>query len=103
MGKILIDYGARGKREIHVPDSVDEMNIPPRIRELGEWLGEAIQGVICRQEHVDALRRAEWKLTEDTKPHFDAIAKDVERFKGGATNAELVDFYDLKRTQDLQE
>lgn len=100
MSKILIDYGVRGKREIDVPDHVTGVNISPRIKELGEWVGEAIHGITRRHEHVDALRRAGWKLTEETKPHFDAIAKDVERFKGGAINAEPVDFYDLKAIPD---
>jgi len=102
MGKILIDYGVRGKREIYVPDTVDEMNISPRIRELGEWLGEAIQGVSSRQEHVEALRRAGWRRTADTEHHFKALGSDVERYKGTAISTEPGDFYDWIEDPDVR-
>ncbi|WP_147429958.1 hypothetical protein [Pseudomonas sichuanensis] len=101
MGKILIDYGVRGKREIDVPDSVAEIDISPRIRELGEWLGEAIQGMNSRQEHVDALRRAGWQRTADTERHFNALASDVEHYKGSAINTESDDFYDWIKDPDV--
>lgn len=101
MGKILIDYGVRGKREIDVPDSVAEIDISPRIRELGEWLGEAIQGMNRRQEHVDALRRAGWQRTADTERHFNALASDVEHYKGSAINTESDDFYDWIKDPDV--
>lgn len=102
MGKMLIDYGLRGTREIDVPDHATGVNVSPRIKVLGEWVGEAVQSRLVRHEHVDALRRAGWLLTNETKPHFDAIAKDVQRFKGSAISMETEDFYDWIKDPDIQ-
>lgn len=102
MGKIIIDYGVRGKREIDVPDSVAEIDISPRIRELGEWVGEAIQGMNSRQEHVDALRHAGWMLTSETRSHFEALALDVEQFKGSLMGKQQDDFYEWLNDPDVR-
>jgi len=102
MGKMLIDYGLRGTREIDVPDHATGVNVSPRIKVLGEWVGEAVQSRLVRHEHVDALRRAGWLLTNETKPHFDAIANDVQRFKGSAISKETEDFYDWIKDPDIQ-
>ena len=102
MGKMLIDYGVRGKREIDVPDHATGENISPRIKELGEWVGEAIQSRQSRYDHIEYLRRAGWQLTDETKPHFDAIVSDVNRFKGRALSKESVEFYDWVDDPDVR-